>query len=69
MNYKNESGKGNQNCTFIFVQIAFYGTMLHTLCLFVYANTLHLCHLNYINNFMYTLIDHTFDHTVIVQFV
>ena len=30
-----------------------------------YANTLELCHLNYFNNFVYTLIDHTFDHTVV----
>ena len=30
-----------------------------------YANTLDLCHLNYFNNFVYTLIDHTFDHTVV----
>ena len=30
-----------------------------------YTNTLDLCHLNYFNNFVYTLIDHTFDHTVV----
>ena len=30
-----------------------------------YANTLELCHLNYFNNFVYTLIDYTFDHTVV----
>ena len=30
-----------------------------------YANTLDSCHLNYFNNFVYTLIDHTFDHIVV----
>ena len=38
--------------------------MLHALPIF-YANTLDLCCLNYFNNFVYTLIDHTFDHTVV----
>ena len=30
-----------------------------------YANTQDLCHLNCFNNFVYTPVDHTFDHTVV----
>ena len=47
------------------MQIALRGTICYMHGAYFCANTLDLCHLNYFNNFVYTLIDHTFDHTVV----